>query len=185
MNEEQLDKLLKSKELQSFSFGKDKEEFLSDFLTETRKTSALRQNILRIAALFAIAAGIAIFAADFFKTPKEFNHPIYESLRLFGNDSAVMFIGNELVTGERITDETPSNIIGATLEDNIELKLACADNDSILVNMPGVSGNVIVSRCDARTLVLDIDLLIDGKRISTQIPVERNSRRNRVLKINS
>jgi hypothetical protein len=100
--------------------------------------------------------------------------PMQESLRLFGDEVAVLFIGNDLVIGERMNTESPSNVLNVKLANNIELKIACADNDSISVNAPGVSGNVIVSRSDRQTLVLDVDLFIQGKRINTQIPVDNS-----------
>jgi len=78
------------------------------------------------------------------------------------------------VIGERMNTERPSNVLNVKLANNIELKIACADNDSISVNAPGVSGNVIVSRSDRQTLVLDVDLFIQGKRINTQIPVDNS-----------
>ena len=60
-----------------------------------------------------------------------------------------------------------------------KLKIACSDNDSITVNAPEISGNIIVSRSDRQTLVLDVDLLIQGKRINTQIPID-NGKDNRM-----
>ena len=100
--------------------------------------------------------------------------PMQESLRLFGDEVAVLFVGNDLVIGERLTEAPPDNILKVKLASDIELKIACADNDSISVNAPGVSGNVIVSRSDRQTLVLDVDLFIQGKRINTQIPVDNS-----------
>ena len=102
-----------------------------------------------------------------------------ESLRLFGDDVAVIFVGNDLVIGERMNSDTSSNILKIKLTNDIELKIACSDNDSITVNTPEISGNIIVSRSDRQTLVLDVDLLIQGKRINTQIPID-NGKDNRM-----
>ena len=99
------------------------------------------------------------------KAPARSFDPMQESLRLFGDDVAVLFVGNDLVIGERMNREMPSNVLNVKLADNLELKIACADNDS-------------VSRSDRQTLVLDVDLLILGKRIHTQIPVDSKIQKN-------
>ena len=190
MNEEQLEKLLHEKKSQTFLFDKSEEEFLADFMKKTEQSSPRKNYFLRYAAAFAVAAGLAVIALISMQNNNESisevitqhhvsaknmqdetSDPMQESLRLFGNDVAVIFVGNDLVVGERMAGDAPSNVLNVTLSDGVELKIACADNDSISVNAPGVSGNVIVSRSDQQTLVLDVDLLIQGKRINTQIPI--------------
>ena len=147
----------------------------------------------RYAAIFAAVIGITVLALTSMSgktvttseitthksvatnnAPGKSFDPMQESLRLFGDEVAVLFVGNDLVIGERMNTESPSNVLNVKLANNIELKIACADNDSISVNAPGVSGNVIVSRSDRQTLVLDVDLFIQGKRINTQIPVDNS-----------
>ena len=195
MNEEQLEKLLAEKKARCFQFEQSEEEFLADFMVKTADCSRPRLPIRfwRYAAIVAAAIGIALPAwisrvdtADppplqvpkqpvIAKTvPPESLDPMRESLRLFGNDVAVLFIDNDLVIGERLAEETPSNLLQVKLARGVDLKIACADKDSISVNSPGISGNVIVSRSDQSTLVLDIDLLIEGHRVNTQIPVDRS-----------
>ena len=193
MNEEQLEKLLNEKRSQTFLFDKSEEDFLADFIKKTEQSSPRKNYFWRYAAAFAVAAGLAVIAVISMQNNKgqiagviNAHHasakkmqdvsldPMQESLRLFGNDVAVIFVGNDLVVGERMTGDIPSNVLNVTLSDGVELKIACADNDSISVNAPGVSGNVIVSRSDRQTLVLDVDLFIQGKRINTQIPVDNS-----------
>jgi hypothetical protein len=84
-------------------------------------------------------------------------------------------VDNDLVIGERFSGDAPSNLLRLKLAGDVDFQLACADNDSISVNTPRVSGNVIVSRSDSTTLVLDVDLKIKDRRICTQIPVVLNS----------
>ena len=193
MNEEQLEKLLNEKRSQTFLFDKSEEDFLADFIQKTEQSLPRKNYFWRYAAAFAVAAGLAVIAVISMQNNKgqiagviHEHHasakkmqdvsldPMQESLRLFGNDVAVIFVGNDLVIGERMNTESPSNVLNVKLANNIELKIACADNDSISVNAPGVSGNVIVSRSDRQTLVLDVDLFIQGKRINTQIPVDNS-----------
>ena len=193
MNEEQLEKLLNEKRSQTFLFDKSEEDFLADFIKKTEQSSPRKNYFWRYAAAFAVAAGLAVIAVISMQNNKgqiagviNEHHasakkmqdvsldPMQESLRLFGDEVAVLFVGNDLVIGERMNTESPSNVLNVKLANNIELKIACADNDSISVNAPGVSGNVIVSRSDHQTLVLDVDLFIQGKRINTQIPVDNS-----------
>ncbi|MBO5681196.1 MAG: hypothetical protein J6T08_05725 [Lentisphaeria bacterium] len=193
MNEEQLEKLLNEKRSQTFLFDKSEEDFLADFIKKTEQSSPRKNYFRRYAAAFAVAAGLAVIAVISMQNNKgqiagviNEHHasakkmqdvsldPMQESLRLFGDEVAVLFVGNDLVIGERMNTESPSNVLNVKLANNIELKIACADNDSISVNAPGVSGNVIVSRSDRQTLVLDVDLFIQGKRINTQIPVDNS-----------
>ena len=178
MNNEQFEKLLQNKKDQSFHFEKSEEEFLADFLAATDRPAAHNFRFLRRAALFAVAAGAAIFIWFSMKPEEPVVSPevdlMTETLRLFaGDDVAVLFVDNDLVIGERTSDEHPENLLKVSLDENIELKIACANNDSISINSSNVYGNVIVSQSDSQTLVLDIDLLIQGRHINTKIPVER------------
>ena len=179
MNEEQLEKLLKEKKDHVYHFTQSEEDFLAGFM-EKIDHRPQKIHFWRYAAIFAAAASLVLMFLSMI--PAKLNYsgkptavdPMQESLRLFGDEVAVLFVGNDLVIGERLTEAPPDNILKVKLANNIELKIACADNDSISVNAPGVSGNVIVSRSDRQTLVLDVDLFIQGKRINTQIPVDNS-----------
>lgn len=179
MNEEQLEKLLKEKKDLVYRFTQSEEDFLAGFM-EKIDHRPQKIHVWRYAAIFAVAASLVLMFLSMI--PAKLNYsgkttaidPMQESLRLFGDEVAVLFVGNDLVIGERLTEAPPDNILKVKLASDIELKIACADNDSISVNAPGVSGNVIVSRSDRQTLVLDVDLFIQGKRINTQIPVDNS-----------
>lgn len=192
MNEELLEKLLKEKKDQVYHFGQSEEDFIAGFM-EKIDHRPQKIHFWRYAAIFAAVIGITVLALASMSgktvqsseitthesvatnnAPGKSFDPMQESLRLFGDEVAVLFVGNDLVIGERMNTESPSNVLNVKLANNIELKIACADNDSISVNAPGVSGNVIVSRSDRQTLVLDVDLFIQGKRINTQIPVDNS-----------
>ena len=180
MNNDPLEKLLNEKKAQTLSFEKSVEEFTADFFAEAATRTRQRASYFRAAALFAAAAGLLIAALLTWKptpaaTVAEVD-PMAESLRLFGNDDvAVLFVDNDLVIGERFSGDAPSNLLRLKLAGDVDFQLACADHDSISVNTPRVSGNVIVSRSDSTTLVLDVDLKIKDRRICTQIPVVLNS----------
>ena len=189
MDEDLLEKLLKEKKDRIYRFDQSEEDFLAGFMEKIERRPH-KIHFWRYAAIFAAVIGITVLALTSMSgktvptseittlesqatnnAPGKSFDPMQESLRLFGDEVAVLFVGNDLVIGERMNTESPSNILYVKLTNNIELKIACADNDSISVNAPGVSGNVIVSRSDRQTLVLDVDLLIQGKHINTQIPV--------------
>ena len=118
MNEEQLEKLLHEKKSQTFLFDKSEEEFLADFMKKTEQSSPRKNYFLRYAAAFAVAAGLAVIALISMQNNNEpisevitqhhvsaknmqdeTSDPMQESLRLFGNDVAVIFVGNDLVVG--------------------------------------------------------------------------------------
>ena len=184
MNEDLLEKLLKEKRDLVYHFDQSEDDLLAGFMEKIERRPH-RIHFWRYAAIFAVATGIVIMflfmipAKIDFSDKKNTVDPMIESLRLFGDDVAVIFVGNDLVIGERMNSDTSSNILKIKLTNDIELKIACSDNDSITVNAPEISGNIIVSRSDRQTLVLDVDLLIQGKRINTQIPID-NGKDNRM-----
>ena len=180
MNNDSLEKLLEEKKAQTLSFEKSVETFTADFFAKTESRTPQRAHWFRAAALVAAAAGLVLWALLAMRPAPAASvaelDPLAESLRLFGNDDvAVLFVDNDLVIGERLADSVPSNLLQLKLAGDVSLKLACSDNDSISVNSPGVSGNVVVSKSDSTTLVLDVDLKIKNRRICTQIPVVLNS----------
>ena len=180
MNDDRLEKLLNEKKAQTLAFDKSAEEFAADFFAKAETRAPERPLRLRKAAIFAAAASLLIMALITLKPAPAASaaelDPLAESLRLFGSgDVAVLFVDNDLVIGERVSGNAPSNLLQVKIAGNVDLKLACSDHDSISVNSPDVSGNVIVSRSDSSTLVLDVDLQIRDRRICTQIPVILNS----------
>ena len=180
MNDDRLEKLLNEKKAQTLSFEKSVDEFTAAFFAKAETRSAKRPHWLRNAAIFAAAASLLIAAIITLKPAPAVAFteldPLSESLRLFGSyEVAVLFVDNDLVIGERFSGDAPSNLLRLKLAGDVDFQLACADHDSISVNTPRVSGNVIVSRSDSTTLVLDVDLKIKDRRICTQIPVVLNS----------
>ncbi len=180
MNEKQLDELLKRKKSATVNFPKNEAEFAGDFFAKIEKRRMIRFRFLSYAAGLLIILGLAVFFAksEISIQPDDTFVKVSETVRLFGGDAAVLFFGNELVTGERESAEVQSNLVDVKFQTGarkIDLELACSDSDSIYLDSNGVSGNVVVSRCDPSTLVIDIDLKINGRRIRTVIPVKRRS----------
>ena len=180
MNNDRLEQLLEEKKAQTLPFEKSAEAFAADFFAKAETRRPRRARWFRAAALVAAAAGLVIWALLALKpapAASDTEHDLLtESLRLFGSDEvAVLFVDNDLVIGERLSDTAPENLLQVKIAGNVDLKLACSDHDSISVNSPDVSGNVIVSRSDSNTLVLDVDLKLQNRRICTQIPVILNS----------
>ncbi len=177
MNDKKLDELLALKKSVSGDFSKSTAEFSRDFFAQIEKQSRKRFNYLAWAAGFIILLGVTAFMLSLLKKPDVPYNPcakLAETVRLFGREVAVIFLGNELVTGERDSSSLPKNFIDIDLATNggeLNLALACADNDSIMFDSPQYSGSIIASRCDDRTLVLDVDLTFNGKHLRTAIPV--------------
>ena len=191
MNDQHLDELLKRKKAASMKFDKGEKEFIGDFLARTAQVPIHHFPVRRIAAGFLLS-GIA--AALFFVFQTQHDPRIAgdgvrdadnaaagkleESVRFFGGDAALVFFGDELITGERESTAVPGNLVNVRLHAGnrtIDLSLACSDNDTFYLDSDGVSGNMIVSRCDASALILDVDLKIDGQTVRTAIPLSRSA----------
>ncbi|MDD3155419.1 MAG: hypothetical protein PHS41_11180 [Victivallaceae bacterium] len=181
MNEKQLDELLQQKKSFAKKFEQSETEFIDSFFAKIDRKPTRTLYLLRYAAGFLLAAGLTVlFAWPKNQPQKKVEAPSFqtvsEAVRLFGSDTAVMFFGNELVTGDRESSEKMANYVNIQLPsgtEKIEILLACADNDSIYLDGAKISGNVIISRSDASTLVLDMELTVDGKSIHAVIPVVR------------
>lgn len=179
MNDRQLDELLDLKKSVSVEFRKTPEEFAADFFNKVAERPERKSHYLAWAAGFLIVASVMAALMLPLRNPMQTDTKLTEAVRLFGNDAAVLFLENELVTGERNSWGRPNNFIDIILDvgkKKIRLALACSDDDSITVENPSLSGAVVVSRLDASTLVLDLELCVNGKRIRTAIPVVRQGR---------
>lgn len=183
MNDQKLNELLEVKKSAAGKFSTSDTAFAEKILAEIERTPVRRVPVLRLAAGLLIAAGVAVFFAwTAGKQEKTADSPFYkvrEAARLFGGDAAVLFFGDELVTGERESADTPVNFVDVKLcggTKPLELTLACSDSDSIYLDAENISGNLVISRCDAVTLVLDVELKINGREIRTIIPVVRRGK---------
>ena len=179
---DQLDRLLALKKNVRTNFVNDADRFIADFWqradAETPAIPLFRRKWLTAAALFALFAGAALLLllpGTDRQTPEDQFLELNETVRLFGGDAGVVFLGGELVTGERSGRTAPENLISATIESNgksCELLIASADNDAVTLDSNFASGEIVVSRCDRDTIVLDIDVkLADDTAIRTIVPV--------------
>ncbi len=189
MNEEKLNELLEYKRSAPVNFPKSEAEFTAEFFSriEERKTEKQRtiffpDLVWRYAAGILLLLGIsAVFLLPAGREAEESSggNPyaeLSEAVRLFDGGTAVLFVNDDLCTGER-SASAPENLICLIFSDRngktVRLSLACADQDTILLNMPGISGEIVASRCDGRTMMLDIDLNLNGKRLRLNIPAEQ------------
>lgn len=193
MNDVHLDELLERKKNVSMKFDQCEEDFIEEFFTRTAQAPVHHFPVWRIAAgfllLLSIAAGLySLFPANHCGTAAgaklgsaENNAQVgklEEAVRIFGGDAALIFFGDELITGKRESKVIPDNRIDLQLHAGnriIDLSLACPDSDTFYLDADGISGNVVVSRSDNSTLVLDIDLTINGTALRTVVPVSRIS----------
>ena len=184
MNETRLNSLLERKKSAQAHFPQNETEFAETFfrrIDERRKTR--RTALLRFAACFLVLSVAAVSVLLLPLTRKAFvtYNPytgLAETVRLFGEDAAVLFVNDELYTGAR-SESPPDNLVILTLLDGngkiIRLSLACSDQDTIYLDTPGISGEFVSSRCDGETLVLDLDLNWNVRRIRTDLPAIRRS----------
>ena len=185
MNERQLDELLEQKKNFSVEFSRSTNEFTMDFLEKIGRRPSVSFHVWRYAAGFLLvtAAALAIFMMQNRTRPSGGTDAVpnpfakvREAARLFGNDSAVMFFDDELVTGDRESSTEMTNYVDVMLQagkKKLQLSMICSDNDSIYLDGPDFAGNVIISRSDDSTLVLDMELTIKGEKTHAIIPVVR------------
>ena len=179
MDEKQLDELLERKKSMFVKFERDEADFSSEFFSNINSHPPLVLHFWRYAAGFLLVAGLTLFFMQTnhssHRTSAESSFvKVNEAARVFGGDTAVLFFRDELVTGRRDSAAKMGNYVDVQISSGnskIELSLVCADNDSIYLEGPVYSGNVIISRSDDSTLVLDMDLSIQGTKTRAVIPV--------------
>ena len=136
MNEDRLENLLKEKKDQVFHFNRSEEEFFAGFIAETKCREAQKIHIWRYAAIFAAVLGLAVLAVISMrnyplpasettkpvsmatnKAPARSFDPMQESLRLFGDDVAVLFVDIRGFTpmSENLTPEEVVSILNEYL----------------------------------------------------------------------
>lgn len=188
MNDDRLEKLLEQKRSSRPVFTKSGEGFAADFFRKVRETPmpSRRWHWTAWAAGLLVAVGVAaamllpLTRAPYVCTRAAQYEKLAETVRLFGNRAAVFFFGDELITGERDEESGPVNFINIDLAVNrklMRLSLACFDDDSIRLTSDAASGTVVVSRSDAGTLVVDLEIRHNGECIRLQVPVEKLERK--------
>ncbi len=85
---------------------------------------------------------------------------LLEAQRLFGDEVAVAFLNGELITGERLSPEKPNLRLSLELVDpatgkSSRLIFAGSDNDTIVLDSPLLAGEIILSRSDCETTVVE------------------------------
>lgn len=188
MNNDRLEELLERKRNSRPVFAKSGEEFSAEFFRNVHAVPAASRRLYRAAWAAGLLVAIGVTAAVLLPLTKEPHvcslteqyEKLAETVRLFGNRTAVFFFGDELVAGERDGECRPVNFINIDLlvkKELVRLSLACSDDDSIRLNSEAAVGTVVVSRSDAGTLVVDLEIRHNGECIRLQIPVETRGRK--------
>lgn len=184
MNNDRLEELLERKRNSRPVFAKTGEEFADEFFRKVHAFPAGRRLhwAAWAAALFVVLGGTALLVLPYTEASRnccvgDRCVRLKESVRLFGNRAAVFFFGDELVTGERDGESGRMNWVDIDLAGeggkSWRLSLACSDDDSIRLDSELATGTVVVSRCDAGTLVIDLEINYEGRAIHTVIPVRK------------
>ncbi|MDD4818518.1 MAG: hypothetical protein PHI85_11190 [Victivallaceae bacterium] len=179
MNDKELNTLLARRTARQPVFSGDEEKFLANFWTEAERVRRFHRitvhRLYAAAALLLAACGVAIALYPSSEPPDDAFRQLSETVRIFGGDVGVVFLGGELATGERLRHDQPENLIRLELRKNgvpCELLIASADNDTVILDSPFTKGEIVVSRCDRDTIVLDIDIRFDDRtEIRTAVPV--------------
>lgn len=184
MNNDRLEELLEKKRNSRPVFAKTGEEFADGFFRKVHALPAGRRLhwVAWAAALFVVLGGTALLVLPHTEASRSCRVGdrcvrLKESVRLFGNRAAVFFFGDELVTGERDGESGRMNWVDIDLAGeggkSWRLSLACSDDDSIRLDSELATGTVVVSRCDAGTLVIDLEINYEGRAIHTVVPVRK------------
>ena len=172
MNEEKLTELLKNRQQAALpDFTVSPEGFQQKLTVEINHFKARTRRIYKtLGAIFVITAGILLYQLHV-PTPKAQTEnpaqallaPLAEIQKLFNTDVALLMINDELVTGERLATGKVHNNIALKVTDSatgkvFTLAFAGADNDSLQLDSPEWTGDIILSRSDESTLVIDLTL---------------------------
>ncbi len=185
MNDDRLEELLNEKRNSRPVFAKTGEEFADEFFRKVHAFPARRRLhwVAWAAALFVVLGVTTLLVSPHTERPRNCGSVgdqyvrLKESVRLFGNRAAVFFFGDELVTGERDSESGQMNWVHIDLAGkggkSWRLSLACTDDDSIRLDSDLATGTVVVSRCDAGTLVIDLEINYEGRAIHAVVPVRK------------
>lgn len=126
---------------------------------------ALAASLLLALSVFVALPGLRPSAAPKVATG---NRALLEAQRLFGDQVAVAFFDGELVTGERLSSDKPNLRLALELVDpatgkHSKLIFAGSDNDTIVLDSPLLAGEIILSRSDSRTTVVEYRLRPGGR----------------------
>lgn len=180
MKDDILDRLLDEKRAVPAVFKTTEAEFTEQFFakikTEEKPRFSLHSVIPWIAAAAVVfvvfGSALTLFLIREPVAARSQDRLLTETLRIFGDETAVVYLNDELITGERDPESRAQNQIKLFLTGSdgkqIRLQLAASDHDTIAIG----AGSIVVSRCDAETLVLDLDLRLDnGQVIRSAVPV--------------
>ncbi len=185
MNDHELDRLLRLKsEVTPPSFPRSAEAFKQNFFAAApRETPTEWWKYMSRAAALLIVAGLLFLAMQRNPATLPEQDKLAEAQRLFGDAAAAVFCGDELVTGDRLGN--------GGREKRFELKLRSADGgaplvltfagregESIVLDSPFLSGVILLSRSDAATLVVELELEYRGQTIRGILPLPQRQETN-------
>lgn len=170
----ELDNLLEAKKTSASTVpAPDAEAVATAFLVGLRRRQANRRRVIyALAASLLLALSVFVALPDLKPSaaPKSAsgNKALLEAQRLFGDQVAVAFLDGELVTGERLSSDKPNLRLALELVDpatgkRSRLIFAGSDNDTITLDSPLLAGEIILSRSDCRTTVVEYRLRPGGR----------------------
>lgn len=200
ISEQKLEQLLSDKRAQSFEFDQNPAPGLHLAITGViqRERRARNWRMLSLAASIMLLIG----AWGWWYAQNEI-HPVAketvvggcdrleEALKLFGKNVGLVFFDDDLITGERLSEERPVNRLTFDWYDRSgklrTLSVLGADSDSIMLDNPELSGVILFSRSDDNTLVVELDLVSAGsnQKIRDIIVLPKKSHSAQTVKIDN
>jgi len=174
LTELELDNLLEAKKTSASAVpAPDAEAVAAAFLVELRRRQANRRRVIYALAASLLLVLSAAVALPGLKSPvaprtSAVGNELLEAQRLFGDEVAVAFLDGELVTGERLSSDKPNLRLALELVDpatgkRSKLIFAGSDNDTIMLDTPLLAGEIILSRSDRQTTVVEYRLRTGGR----------------------
>lgn len=184
ISDQKLDELLILKQQQTCDVVENEEEVIRIFQNNIRKTKSRPRFYWAIAASIALCIGVLSIMMWQMK-PQEIDlsmaktssWKIYtEVSKLFGDESALAVIEDQVLIGERYDTKLPLQnvslkIINPATGQAESMILRVAENDTLTFSGE-ISGEILISRSDNSTLVADIDLKSNDKHIKQIVVIK-------------
>lgn len=183
MNDRELDHLLEQKKTQRYEkFSVSRDEFKTQFFKTMRmesRESSTQWKGLAFAALLVFVAfstmGLAMLLSILRNIPQApspvpfalAENPglayLSETSRFLGNDTGFVYYNGELIVGERVAKGERKNQFLLTIHEEstnkeITIAFSAADEETIILDSPLLSGVILLTKSDANTFIAEVNL---------------------------
>ncbi len=131
--------------------------------------------VLRIAAIFVLVLAAGAILLRSLPEKKNPATELYADIAgMFEPDVRVVMIDDEVITCEPEADRKWNGLTtyNVSLPDGKMLTFRSKEEDTLSLDSGNVKGDIVVSRADAGTMVIDITLNITGKKIRKIVVID-------------